>query len=454
MRQVPIVNPEVRNPGMIYDTDPGVAMGAVHRAHIIQFWRCVKPRAIGINIHGWQGSGVQFDFCWDALAELGEMSNPFRPSLGGHGHAVRHINSVGGRTRWLKTNGARHTSNYVHSIRSGSFECTANDNVTPAFQTHGWESIDCYSEGDTVTCGDKSGWSLGNPEYGSDDGFVVTRPRYFGTGRAFLARSKSKRLRVNGGPIVRAGSGDVLLVSQGADDVVLDVRGGDVQSDGHFVRAAADVGEGSAAVGAIKVIGDEFRGSGQFSVNIAGDLALDGVPQRLSSGALFSGKGAVMPQLGHSVTRIAGFPAGLSGNAATWETANGIAFARVDVGGRISKVGMHVDVSSGNISVAVFRGSGAGSEHVPTTRVATSGEVACPASGYQEVLLGATVDVEPGDFLALSCDNTTASFRSLSGFTSPLFAGSYYKRGTAHPAPATAGSVAAGATRMPMLVGI
>lgn len=143
---------------------------------------------------------------------------------------------------------------------------------------------------------------------------------------------------------------------------------------------------------------------------------------------------------------------GVLPTAQTYAGANDCRYARVLVGGVISKIGMNVVTSSGNISVAAYRGTGAGRSRVPGTQLLTSGAVACPATGYQEVSLGASVYVAPGDFLALSCDNTTASFSGFGGFTSGLFGGVSYGQATAHPAPSTPSTFAT-TSRVPALTG-
>ena len=102
----------------------------------------------------------------------------------------------------------------------------------------------------------------------------------------------------------------------------------------------------------------------------------------------------------------------------------------------ISKIAIHVVVQSGNLSVAVFAADATG---IPSTRTATSGAVAVPAPGYAELSLGASVSVRAGDFLAISCDNNTATFigLGLNGLTSDLFQEVLYVQATAHPAPAS-----------------
>jgi hypothetical protein len=137
-------------------------------------------------------------------------------------------------------------------------------------------------------------------------------------------------------------------------------------------------------------------------------------------------------------------------------TASRGVFHRVRAGGFVSSVAVAVGTSSGNVAVAVYANSGSGRSAVPSTRVATSGSVACPAPGFALISLGATVTVEPGDWLYLWCDNTTATFRCASSgiyATNPIYAGfSAYEDG-AVPAPATATPIA-GLIRGFLLVGV
>lgn len=117
---------------------------------------------------------------------------------------------------------------------------------------------------------------------------------------------------------------------------------------------------------------------------------------------------------------------------------NRCAFLRVFSGGSISKIGMHVTTSTGNISVAVYSNTGTGASAVPGTRLATSGAVACPAVGYAEVSLGATITVAIGDWIAISADAASA-FRSMGNslIASNLGLGTCLYKETAHPAPAS-----------------
>lgn len=85
-------------------------------------------------------------------------------------------------------------------------------------------------------------------------------------------------------------------------------------------------------------------------------------------------------------------------------------FMRCSGAATISKIGLQVATASGNINVGIFRNSGSGRNAVPGTMLTSSGSVACPATGYAEVTLGATVSVTDGDWFALVADNGTATF--------------------------------------------
>lgn len=136
---------------------------------------------------------------------------------------------------------------------------------------------------------------------------------------------------------------------------------------------------------------------------------------------------------------------------AAFGAANRCQYGRVGTGGTITGIMIDVGTSSGNISVAVYRNTGTGSAARPGTRVATSGAVACPATGNQTVSLGGSVTVQPGDWFGFSCDNTTATFRrqTNTGMNPLSLLG---QEASAHPAPATATAAATGATYM--LVGV
>lgn len=138
-------------------------------------------------------------------------------------------------------------------------------------------------------------------------------------------------------------------------------------------------------------------------------------------------------------------PEYLRNDANSVVSANRGIYQRVIGGGTITKIGLSVGTQSGNISVAVYRNSGVGRSAVPGTRAVTTGAIACPGTGYQEVALGSSVDVNPGDWFFLSADNTTATFGALLNAPGDnnLGKGRAYRQDAAHPAPSTVGTLVA-----------
>lgn len=141
-------------------------------------------------------------------------------------------------------------------------------------------------------------------------------------------------------------------------------------------------------------------------------------------------------------------------SAVPWGAANGAIYLRSRGSALISKIALHVSTQSGNICVGVYRGLGSGRSRVPDARIATSGAVSCPAPGYSEVSLGGSVYITDGDFLALSCDNTTAAFLGASGNNSSLSLGFSFSQSTAHVLPSSAASLTPTSFRLPQLVGV
>jgi len=135
-----------------------------------------------------------------------------------------------------------------------------------------------------------------------------------------------------------------------------------------------------------------------------------------------------------------------------------------DFSGTITAIGIEVIVSSGNICAAVYSPTngtgyrdGLGRDAKPGVRKATTGSIACPASGYRELSLGGSVDIEAGDWLGFSADNTTATFIMIDdgggGLVSNTFKGLRYYRGVfTLPDPATPD--AAAMLRFPFAVGV
>lgn len=139
----------------------------------------------------------------------------------------------------------------------------------------------------------------------------------------------------------------------------------------------------------------------------------------------------------------------------TWVASNEARYVRVIGSGTISKIGFDVVAQSGNISVAAYRRTGTGTSAKPGTRLATSGSVACPAIGYAEVSLGASVTLYDGDYLAMSADNTTFQFRGNSGPSGNALSTVYaFGQATAHPLPSTPTVSTGAASRIPFLIGV
>lgn len=148
----------------------------------------------------------------------------------------------------------------------------------------------------------------------------------------------------------------------------------------------------------------------------------------------------------------------LSAQNATSPGASGrINYYRVIGSGTISKIGLEVVTQSGNVCVAAYRGTGTGRSAAPAFQLATSGSVACPASGYAEISLGSSVTLQPGDWLAIAVDNGTATFRGdySSGIVNNLWAGrSCYQTSGGFPAPATPSGLTVAMNRGVCLIGV
>lgn len=86
--------------------------------------------------------------------------------------------------------------------------------------------------------------------------------------------------------------------------------------------------------------------------------------------------------------------------------ANLVRYYRLFDEGTISAIRLSVVNSIGNIEVAVYRSNGqTGIANAPASRIATSGTVAAPALGVQDIALPGLTVVEPGDWFALVASN-------------------------------------------------
>lgn len=126
-----------------------------------------------------------------------------------------------------------------------------------------------------------------------------------------------------------------------------------------------------------------------------------------------------------------------SSNRTTYVRAEGFAT-------NVSSIVIYVGTSSGNISVAVYGNNDSeGTAARPSgARKATSGAIACPTgSAFTAVSITPTISIAAGDWIAISADNTTATFaRSALTFSG---GGISYVENSAHPAPASVGSLIA-----------
>lgn len=145
---------------------------------------------------------------------------------------------------------------------------------------------------------------------------------------------------------------------------------------------------------------------------------------------------------------------GYGSNATVNIVANACRYMRVIGSGAITSVGMYVTNQSGNIAVAHYSNSGSGRSAVPDERQATTGSIACPPVGYQEVSLATTI--EPGDWLAISADSLAAIMTAgeFNSVATALASGRNYAQTNAHPCPATPGSLDAGNAVTRILVGV
>lgn len=167
------------------------------------------------------------------------------------------------------------------------------------------------------------------------------------------------------------------------------------------------------------------------------------------TGSRLSGAGA-LAQLGisHADDNDGGarsFDPRITSTLTALSNANDVVYHRAK-GAKAGATGLYVYVgtSSGNISVAVFANNGSATlaARPSGNRKATSGAVACPAGNdFTFVPFLASTDIAIGDWLALSCDNTTATFlRSSPGGVKGL--GVCYREATGHPAPSSVGTLA------------
>lgn len=137
-----------------------------------------------------------------------------------------------------------------------------------------------------------------------------------------------------------------------------------------------------------------------------------------------------------------------------WGGASEARYSRIVGSGLITKIRIHVAVQSGNICLGVYSPSGLGLSAVPGALKISTGAIACPAVGIQDIALPSPIFVASGDFFGMSCDNNIASFLGNSAFgATPLVAGQLFLQGAAHPLPDPANATVTN-FRHPMIMGI
>jgi hypothetical protein len=145
--------------------------------------------------------------------------------------------------------------------------------------------------------------------------------------------------------------------------------------------------------------------------------------------------------------------------ASVWGTANAACYQKlVSAGYAMSSIRIRVNVQSGNICAGVYSNNGStGTAARPGSRTATTGAIACPASGTADLSLGGSVTPAPGDWFGFSCDNTTASFvrrgTAISQGGDTMWDGRVQRQLTAHPLPNPA-VPASGYEVGPLMIGV
>jgi len=145
--------------------------------------------------------------------------------------------------------------------------------------------------------------------------------------------------------------------------------------------------------------------------------------------------------------------AGTSTALVTVGSANTTRYLRLAEGGTISKIRVSVGVASGNVCAAAYSNTGTGLAAAPGTQIATSGSVACPAAGQQDISLGGSFAVNAGDWLSIGADNVTATFAGLTGIGDGTLSSGVAGSQAVFPAPGTA-AFTAGNNRVVAMVGV
>lgn len=122
----------------------------------------------------------------------------------------------------------------------------------------------------------------------------------------------------------------------------------------------------------------------------------------------------------------------------------------------ITKLGMDIVNSSGNICVAVYANNGSvGRAARPGVRKGTSGSVASPGTGYQEISLGGSIAVVPGDWFFFVADNAVITLACVAfQRASAIGDGLVCYAAAAFPAPDPAPALTSGYSRPAIMFGV
>jgi hypothetical protein len=130
------------------------------------------------------------------------------------------------------------------------------------------------------------------------------------------------------------------------------------------------------------------------------------------------------------------------------------AYYQVNIGPSVvvTRIGIWILTSSGNIDVGIYTRSGYHGGSVPGVRKVSSGTTACPSAGYAEITIPATL-FETGDYFAMSGDNGT--YKPATGNpgsnTNDIYRGVAYSQTTAFPLPSVAGTGLTAAVNLDLL---
>ena len=140
--------------------------------------------------------------------------------------------------------------------------------------------------------------------------------------------------------------------------------------------------------------------------------------------------------------------------AVTVGSSNRTCYYRVRDGGTITAIRVQIINASGNICVAAYTNTGSGLTSAPGARLGTSGSISCPSAAVNDISLGGSIVVAPGDWLAIAADNTSATFSGLAGIGDLGLSAGIMGISGDFPCPSPGGTFSPGNNRMIALVGV